>query len=123
MAGFIGARKQAKILAETVISAKRSNELSTLRYREGFSDYQRVLDSQQALFAQQQRYVTARGDAVRNLVSLYRALGGGWEGRAVWQLVSPDNLEEMRERTNWGDYLEQDSLSEIAAEDVQSIDQ
>jgi NodT family efflux transporter outer membrane factor (OMF) lipoprotein len=123
MAGFIGARKQAKILAETVISAKRSNELSTLRYREGFSDYQRVLDSQQALFAQQQRYVTARGDAVRNLVSLYRALGGGWEGRAALQLVSPDNLEEMRERTNWGDYLEQDSLSEIAAEDAQSIDQ
>ena len=81
MAGYIGSGDQSEILAETVTSAKRSNELSTLRYKEGFSDYQRVLDAQQSLFTQQQRYVTAQGDTVRNLIALHKALGGGWESR------------------------------------------
>lgn len=79
IAGFIGARAQSAILAETVIAAKRSNELSTLQYREGFSDYQRVLDSQQALFAQQQRYVAAQGEVVSNLIALNKSLGSGWQ--------------------------------------------
>jgi outer membrane protein TolC len=79
IAGFIGARAQSAILAETVVAAKRSNELSTLQYREGFSDYQRVLDSQQALFAQQQRYVAAQGEVVSNLIALNKSLGSGWQ--------------------------------------------
>jgi NodT family efflux transporter outer membrane factor (OMF) lipoprotein len=106
VAGFIGSRAQADILADTVVSAKRSNELSTLRYREGFSDYQRVLDAQQALFAQQQRYVAAQGETVRNLIALYKALGGGWQTKGPAVMINDANLEMMRERTNWGDLLE-----------------
>ena len=92
--------------AAIVTSAKRSNELSTLRYKEGFSDYQRVLDSQQALFTQQQRYVTVQGDSVRSLVALYKALGGGWGRRAGQPSVRPETAELMQERTDWGDLIE-----------------
>ena len=106
IAGFIGARRQARILAETVQSAERSNAISTLQYREGFSDYQRVLDSQQALFTQQQRYVAAQGNVVFALVDLYQALGGGWDASGVEPMPSPDSIDTMRERTNWGDMLE-----------------
>ena len=106
IAAYIGARAQAAILAETVTSAKRSNELSTLRYKEGFSDYQRVLDSQQALFTQQQRYVTVQGDSVRSLVALYKALGGGWGRRAGQPSVRPETAELMQQRTDWGDLIE-----------------
>ena len=49
------------------------------RYQEGFADYQRVLDAQQALFGQQQRYAANRGNVVRSLVAIYRSLGGGWQ--------------------------------------------
>ena len=106
MAAYIGAREQAAILAETVASAKRSNDLSTLRYREGFSDYQRVLDAQQALFTQQQRHITVQGDTVRSLVALYKALGGGWSSRDGRPYIHPDTLEIMRQRTDWGDMLD-----------------
>ena len=106
MAGYVGARRQATILAETVDSAKRSNELSTLRYQEGFSDYQRVLDSQQSLFTQQQRYITTQGNAVRSLVALYKALGGGWKNRDGLPYIDPETLEVMQQRTDWGDLLE-----------------
>jgi NodT family efflux transporter outer membrane factor (OMF) lipoprotein len=106
MAGYIGSRQQAEILVKTVLAAKRSNELSTLRYREGFSDYQRVLDAQQSLFTQQQRFVGTQGDAVRSLIALYKALGGGWEGRGESPYINPETLELMQQRTDWGDMIE-----------------
>jgi len=105
-----GTREQVEILAEGVASAKRSNELSTLRYREGFSDYQRVLDSQQSLFSQQQRLVSAQGTSVRSLIALYKALGGGWEDQAELSLISEQSRKQMSERINWGEYLATENL-------------
>jgi len=67
------------ILSESVTIAQRSADLAFLRYQEGFADYQRVLDAQQALFSQQQRYAANRGEVVRSVIKLYRSLGGGWQ--------------------------------------------
>ena len=106
MVALNGTEAQTIILEETVESAWRSNELSTLRYREGFSDYQRVLDSQQSLFAQQQRLAANRGASILNLVSLYTALGGGWENQTGQSLISDQSLEQMQQRTNWGELLD-----------------
>jgi outer membrane protein TolC len=106
MAGFIGTRKQHEILVDTVVSAIRSNELSTLRYSEGFSDYERVLNAQQALFQQQQRYITNQADIVRNVIALYKALGGGWENRDGLPYINPETLEVMQARTDWGDMID-----------------
>lgn len=107
MTSLNGSSAQQKILVKAVESAKRSNELSVLRYREGFSDYQRVLDSQQALFSQQQRLVIQQGSSVISLVNLYKSLGGGWEDQANLPLISEQSLEQMKQRTNWGELLEE----------------
>ncbi len=106
LAAYSGFRQQAGILVRTVDSARRSNELATLRYTEGYSDYQRVLDAQQALFNQQQRLVSARGATVGAIVALYQALGGGWQEAGEQPAIAPETLEQMRDRTNWGDYLD-----------------
>ncbi len=107
MAGYIGSQEQDAILAETVESARRSTELSMIRYQEGFADYQRVLDAQQALFGQQQRYVQNKGFAIRSLIAVYKALGGGWQdGSAAF--VDEATKIEMQERTDWGELLEAD---------------
>jgi NodT family efflux transporter outer membrane factor (OMF) lipoprotein len=79
LAAYSGTRKQDEILRRGVIAAERSSELSLLRYQEGFSDYQRVLNAQQSLFSQQQRYASTRGDVFRSLIAIYRSLGGGWQ--------------------------------------------
>ena len=105
VADLVGSRTQDRILADAVQSALRSNELSLIRFREGFSEYQRVLDSQQRLFAQEQRYISNLADIVRNTVELYKALGGGWEDREGMPVIDQENLEMMRERTNWGELL------------------
>jgi multidrug efflux system outer membrane protein len=79
IASMASTRSKDKILSESVAIAQRSADLAFLRYQEGFADYQRVLDAQQALFAQQQRFAANRGEVVRSVIQLYRSLGGGWQ--------------------------------------------
>jgi len=102
-----GTQEQEPILADSVEAAKRSNDLSMVRYTEGFSGYQRVLDAQQALIRQQNSYVQNRGLSARNVVAIYKALGGGWEVRQGRPFVDENTLTVMRERTNWGSLLDQ----------------
>lgn len=106
MVSLAGAQAQKVILQEGVVAAQRSNELSMLQYKEGFSGYQRVLDAQKSLFSQQNRYAASQGQAVQSLVQLYKALGGGWEVREGRPFVDENTLTVMRERTNWGDLLD-----------------
>jgi NodT family efflux transporter outer membrane factor (OMF) lipoprotein len=122
MAGFIGARQQVTILEKAVTSAKRSTKLSTLRYKEGFSEYQRVLDSQQSLFVQEQRYIVTQGNAVSNLIALYKALGGGWENRDKHLYLDQKTIETMQNRTDWGDLLESGSKQPDSADSRRKID-
>ena len=110
IAALSGNKEQVSIIIQTVQSAQRSNKLSTLRYKEGFSDYQRVLDSQQALFRQQQNLVNTQGASVRSLISLYKALGGGWQDQPNLTLLSDESRRQMNERINWGDFLDDKNL-------------
>lgn len=106
MVAYVRGLEQGVILGQSVEAAKRSVDLSTLRYKEGFSDYQRVLDAQQSLFTQQQRYVANQGAVISSVVSLYKALGGGWQIRDGQEFVDEDNKEMMRDRVDWGELLE-----------------
>jgi hypothetical protein len=96
-------------------------DLSTLQYKEGLVDFQRVLDAQQNLVQQQDNLVTTTGDVVLNLVSLYKALGGGWEMRTGNDFVPGDIKAEMKARTNWGDLLSSDELKYPPAEEVDRL--
>ncbi|MFW2403384.1 MAG: efflux transporter outer membrane subunit, partial [Gammaproteobacteria bacterium] len=104
--GYVRGLTQQEILKRGVEAATRSTDLSMIRYKEGFSDYQRVLNAQQSLFGQQQRYITAVSDTVRSLTALYRALGGGWEIRAGDNFIDDETIEAMQERTDWGKLLD-----------------
>jgi len=108
--GYVRGQAQQDILRRGVEAARRSTDISLLRYQEGFSDYQRVLNAQQSLFSQQQRYITAQSDTVRSLTALYKALGGGWEIRAARNFVDEDTITTMEERTDWGKLLEVDAI-------------
>ncbi len=107
MVAFSGSQRQDEILEKTVVAALRTESLSILRYTEGFADYQRVVDAQQALVAQQQRYTSNKGFAVRSLIQVYRALGGGWQ-TANNNFVDEATRTEMEQRVDWGGLLETD---------------
>ena len=105
MAGFVGSQQQARFLADSVTSALRSVDLAVIQYRDGAADYTRVLNSQQSLVVQQDQATSARGDIARNLIDMYRALGGGWQIRAGRDFVPDATKKVMADRTDWGDLL------------------
>ena len=98
--------EQDLLLGRTVSVAERSADISMLRYSEGFADYQRVLNAQQSLFGAQQRYAANRGAVLSNYVALFRSLGGGWQTAEPRNFVDDATQQQMEERTNWGDLLE-----------------
>ena len=79
-----------------------SVELASLQYREGAVDYQRVLDSQRTLLVADNKLVNLRSNAATNVISLYKALGGGWEMSVGQPFVPNATRSEMENRTNWG---------------------
>jgi NodT family efflux transporter outer membrane factor (OMF) lipoprotein len=103
--GFVRSQEQARFLDESVTAALRSVDLAVIQYRDGATDYTRVLNTQQDLVAQQDQATVTRGDIAFNLIDMYRALGGGWQMRAGRDFVPEATKEEMAERTDWGDIL------------------
>ena len=56
---------------------------------------------------QQDALAQVQGRVVNSLVSTYRALGGGWQLREGHTFVDTDTLDTMRDRTDWGDLIEE----------------
>lgn len=65
-----------------VASYQDAYRLSLLRFRSGLDNYQAPLDSQRQLFTAQQELISLELQRLQNRVSLYRALGGGWQERS-----------------------------------------
>jgi multidrug efflux system outer membrane protein len=60
--------------------ARRAVEFARTQYREGVADFQTVLDSERALTELDDALAQSEGALAAGLVSIYAALGGGWEG-------------------------------------------
>ena len=104
--GTVKTYEQKEILAASVKAARRSLELALSRYREGYADFQRVIEAQRALLAQAQQELVNRGNHVSAVIEFYRALGGGWIEYQVDDLVPEAVRDSMRERSQWGDLLD-----------------
>jgi NodT family efflux transporter outer membrane factor (OMF) lipoprotein len=109
---FLRTQEQVKFLSASVEATKRSVDLSLIQYREGTVLYNEVLDSQQFLVQREDRLASSRGDVTRNLIAVYKALGGGWEIRQDKDFLPEEIKKEMRERTDWGDLLSRDEIDE-----------
>jgi NodT family efflux transporter outer membrane factor (OMF) lipoprotein len=105
LVAFLKAQERARFLSDSTTSALRSLELAILQYREGITDFTTVLTAQQALLSEQDSLATTLGDISRNLVGVYRALGGGWEIREGQDFVPAEIRQDMAKRTNWGRLL------------------
>ena len=103
--GFLQTREQVDYLEAAVKATERATELALVQYREGATDYTRVLNTQTSLLQQQDALTSARGQVVSNLVATYKALGGGWQLREGDNFVRPDTIETMEQRTDWGELL------------------
>jgi NodT family efflux transporter outer membrane factor (OMF) lipoprotein len=117
LVAFLKGQEQVISLTSAVDAAKRTVELATIQYREGATDYTTVLTAQQALLAEEDRLAVSRGDVPQGLISLYRALGGGWELREGRDFLPLEIKDIMVERTNWGDLMAPSGIQAVSAEE------
>jgi NodT family efflux transporter outer membrane factor (OMF) lipoprotein len=105
LSAFLRSQEEVAFLKESVEGATRSVELSMTQYREGLTDFQRVLDTQRVQTQTQDLLTSTQGSVLLNLIATYKALGGGWESRVGKDFVPEEIKEEMEKRTDWGHLL------------------
>ena len=69
---------QIKADQALVEATSDSYRLSDMGFQGGVNDYLTVLDSQRSLYTAQQTLIGVKLARLQNLVTLYKALGGGW---------------------------------------------
>ncbi|MBN2475732.1 MAG: efflux transporter outer membrane subunit [Pirellulales bacterium] len=81
IAAYLGEQQRVKSLQISSSATADAVALANAQYQQGLIDFQRVLDSQRALVLQQDTLAESRGKVALSLVTLYKALGGGWQMR------------------------------------------
>lgn len=71
-------RMEAEAREEQVRAARSATQLSRARYNGGVTSYLEVLESERSLFRAELLASSTRREQVVSIVSLYKALGGGW---------------------------------------------
>ena len=82
---FVGYAQNRVRLASVVDGAaqsRRAAELARVQYREGALDFLRLLDTERSVLQAEDAVATAETDLNTSVVTIYKALGGGWEAAA-----------------------------------------
>jgi multidrug efflux system outer membrane protein len=103
---LISARKLQEILeasSRQVKSLKEYARFAKERYDEGYVSYIEVLDSERRLFDAELEYTKRQGNVYVALVSIYKAMGGGWvsEAEEVANAVDFSEPSEKEGRKWW----------------------
>jgi NodT family efflux transporter outer membrane factor (OMF) lipoprotein len=72
-------QERRKALANTVAANRRAVELATQLYTQGQTDFLNVLSAQRSLLSSEESLAASDRTVATNLITLYKALGGGWE--------------------------------------------
>ena len=74
-------------LVRAVDAARRTVHLAQVRYDDGLTDFQNVLDAQRQLVVLDNAVAQSQGQVAVNLVAVYKALGGGWSRDHMPQML------------------------------------
>jgi len=113
MTGFHNTQEAMVFEQGAVTSAQRAVEIAMVQYREGATDFQRVLDAERSLLQRQNSLAQTTSAVATNMIAIYKALGGGWELRQGHQFVDDGTQKEMKDRTDWGDMLSEPRKQEV----------
>ncbi len=78
MSDYITSLQSIESLEDVITESKTSLTLSTDLYKSGNSSFTNVADAQMNFLQYTNSLITAHGDALTALITLYKSLGGGW---------------------------------------------
>jgi outer membrane protein, multidrug efflux system len=86
-------------LTEAVDSAEAAVQISRIQYERGIADYLTVINAQQSLNVARDARVATQQARLTQVVALYKAMGGGWEGVPMQATPVDTNSDYFREIT------------------------
>ena len=89
----------------------RAFDISMTQYDNGMVTYQRLLSTVEQLIRNEDSYAQIKGSIALQVVQLYKALGGGWQMSSGNTYVNEDDVKQMSERSDWGEYLREESIT------------
>jgi len=78
LARYAAEQRRNAQLRTAADASRKAYHVAEARYQSGLSDFINVLDAEGQLFAAEDRLAQSDGQLGQDLVSLYKALGGGW---------------------------------------------
>jgi NodT family efflux transporter outer membrane factor (OMF) lipoprotein len=78
---FLQSQEQTRLMKESVVAAQKAMNIALARYKVGTVDFNTVALIEQNLVTEQNLEALARAQIAQGVVSVYRALGGGWQIR------------------------------------------
>jgi NodT family efflux transporter outer membrane factor (OMF) lipoprotein len=80
LANFAKEKARLAIIDDQVQASRRAVDLANQVYTSGLGEFLNVLITQRALYEAEDAQAQSQRAIIVNLVALYKALGGGWEG-------------------------------------------
>ncbi len=96
LAAYYAEQTKRRILAESVRANDEAVALAKERYRRGLTNFLDVLTAQNSLYTAQSNLSTSEAKLLTDLISLYKALGGGWDAADVRVAEGPVTPETKR---------------------------
>jgi outer membrane protein, multidrug efflux system len=96
LVSFSRNQRRAESLYKAARASEQAAKLARTRFEAGVTDFLTVLDAERQLLADRDGLAQAQTDAGTSLVSVYRALGGGWTAPAETTASSADRLAAGR---------------------------
>jgi outer membrane protein TolC len=76
---YAAEQSRLQSLADAMLAGQRAVDLANARYERGLTDFLNVVDAQRQFYALQEEYAAGQVAQGDEFVSLYKALGGGWQ--------------------------------------------
>jgi len=75
--------EQVAVALQNLGAAEEAFRIAQVRYEEGVTDFLTVLTTQNTLFSSRNAALDSKLQQLNTLISLYQALGGGWQATDI----------------------------------------
>jgi NodT family efflux transporter outer membrane factor (OMF) lipoprotein len=79
LVGLMQEQQRLENLNRAMQASQRTMTLAKNQYESGLTDFQNVQQTQRSLLSLQDQYASSQGQITSYMISLYKALGGGWK--------------------------------------------
>ncbi len=104
--GYTLTKEQLELNAKAIEATVLAFNISIIQYNDGLTGYQRLLTSVQDLTRNEDQYAQIQGNIATQVIALYKALGGGWEMDRGQSYLRDEDIKQMQERSDWGEYFD-----------------